>query len=135
MTKDNGVYKNLQQHLQGKLLEEIPDDTNLREVSRLSTSPTTTVDELQKQLRLQTYWLLDFYSTSKAKFNAEIKKELSIGIVHLYLSTDYTTTLPYHRSDGSLFDWPLFRVQVLSDQQLIDNTLKIILRKHKPPSD
>lgn len=123
MQRDEPLYKNLQAHLQSKLLEEIPDDQNSREVNRLSISPNTTVEELQKQLKLQTYWLLDFFSTSKTKFNAELKKELSIGIVHLYLSTHYDSSLPYKMPNGTTFDWPTFKLQIYEDKVVIEDTL------------
>lgn len=109
MVKDSQVYQSLQGHLQSKLKEEIGiQNQTATEVYRLSTAPQTTLDDLQQQLKIQTYWLLDFYATSKHKFSPDLLKELSIGLVHLFVSTESDAEFCYKNADGVLFDWATF---------------------------
>jgi len=116
MVKDNQVYYNLQSHLQTKLQEELgTQNPTAAEVMRMSKNPGTTLEELHQQLKLQTYWLLDFYNSSKSKFTPELQKELSIGLVHLYISTESAVEFAYKNEEGIVFDWTSFEKQLNMD--------------------
>ena len=116
MNKDNQVYYNLQSHLQTKLQEELGlQNPTSAEVMKLSKDPASTVEDLQKQLKLQTYWLLDFYNSSKSKFSPDLQKELSIGLVHLFVSTESSVEFAFKNSEGIVFDWTSFEKQLNMD--------------------
>jgi serine/threonine protein kinase len=109
MVKDGQVYLSLQSHLQAKLKEEIGVATGIAaEIYKLSTNPNSTLNDVQQQLKIQTYWLLDFFCSSRQKFGPELQKELAIGLVHLFMSVESDVEFCYKSTEGITFDWISF---------------------------
>ena len=130
MSKDSMMYETLQGHLQTKLKEEI-DLKNARagEIYKFSNSPATTLEELQRELKSETYWLLDFYNSSKNRFSPELLKELNIVLAHLYLSTESDTEFSYKNQEGVIFEWTTFEKNLNMD--FIKITLDKALKAYK----
>ena len=129
LSKDNAIYMNLQSHLQSKMREEIGQNSpNYLEITRLSTSPSTKIQELNDKIKIETYWLLDFFNSSKSKFSPELSKELSIGLVHLFVSGNTDTEFAYRTQDNIIFDWTTFEKQLNMDY--IKTTLDRAFKTH-----
>lgn len=108
LTKDNKLYYTLLTHLQRKLQTEIGvNDPRGREIFNISMDTNTTQTKIEPELRKETHYLIEYHSQRGHTFASEINKELSIGLAHLYLSSESATEFSF-KTGGIPFDWRQF---------------------------
>lgn len=108
LSKDNKLYYTLLTHLQRKLQTEIGmNNPRAREIFNLSADTNTTLAKIEPELKKETAYLIEYQNQRGHTLNSEINKELSIGLAHLYLSSESTTEFCF-KIDGIPFDWRQF---------------------------
>ena len=109
LSKDNKLYYTLLAHLQKKLQSEIgTDNQRAKTLYEMSTDPTTTLGEVQPELDKETAYLVNFHSKIISKLPSEVKREFSIGLCDLYLSSESEKEFIFRSSNGIPFDWHEF---------------------------
>lgn len=108
LAKDNKLYYTLLSHLQKKLQSEIGTN-NPRASSLFEMSCDSTIDlvGIQPELNKETEFLTHFHAQRSHTLKNEIKRELSIGICDLYLSSNSESEF-FFKNDGIPFDWHQF---------------------------
>jgi hypothetical protein len=108
LTKDNKLYYTLLNHLQKKLQSELgPNDVRGREIYRISEDQNTSIVKIDPELKKETHYLIEYHSQRGHTFSPEINKELSIGLAHLYLSSESAVEFSF-KTNGIPFDWRCF---------------------------
>jgi hypothetical protein len=108
LTKDNKLYYTLLNHLQRKLQQEIGlNDARAREIFNISADTNTTLQRIEPELRKETHYLIEYHGQRGHTFSSEINKELSIGLAHLFLSSESGVEFSF-KKNGIPFDWRQF---------------------------
>lgn len=108
LSKDNKLYYTLLAHLQKKLQSEI-GTKNERASLLYELSCDTTIDlvGIQPELDRETDFLIQFHAQRSHTLQNEIKRELSIGLCDLYLSSKSEREFSFMQGDLP-FDWHQF---------------------------
>lgn len=123
LTKDNKLYYTLLSHLQRKLQQEIGlNDPRSREIYNISADTNSTIQRIEPELRKETHFLVEFQSQRGHTFSSEINKELSIGLAHLFLSSESSNEFSF-KKNGIPFDWRQF------EQNLTLEYVNTVLRR------
>lgn len=132
LEKDCGIYDNLQKYLQQKLREEQNmNDPNVASVIKFSTSPSIEINDLFKELKKHTGWLLEFFKSTR-DLPADVHEELMVGLVHLFVSTHSETEFPFQSAEGLVFDWPFYERNMNMNyaQEIIDKAFQMYGMAH-----
>lgn len=109
LTKDNKLYYTLLSHLQKKLQSEIGSgNTKAQHLYNLSANTSVKLEELQPELENEMSILVQFLAQRGQNMNAEIRREMSIGLCDLFLSVRSEQEFVFMKQEGIPFDWNQF---------------------------
>lgn len=130
MRKDHEVYQKLLTHLKSKLASEIGVQSGMgKDIYQIAENATIGFDEIEKHLKQHTTWLLDFYPGAQSRLDHNLQKEISIGLVHLFLSVYSSIEFEFKNNEGIEFDWISFNKQLNMD--FVHKTLERAFVFHK----
>lgn len=108
LAKDNKLYYTLLSHLQKKLQTEIgTKNSRAGDLYEISCDATIDLVGIQPELNKETEFLIQFHAQRSHTLDNEIKRELSIGLCDLYLSTHSEKEFSF-KQEGIPFDWHQF---------------------------
>lgn len=106
--KDHVLYTKLFSHLKEKAFEEIgKDDKRTNEIVSMVDNPSCSMELIEKELKQETYYLIQYFSKSINSFSNKVKYEMMMALAHLYTSSNHKEFLDY-MVDGIPFDWNEF---------------------------
>ena len=105
---DEKLYMTLFSHLQKKAQEEVsPNDKRLNQVLRFINDSHVSVNNLNKLLEEEFFFLLQDFNHHGEKLDQALKKDYSIALGHMYLSLRNEQSLPFIENEH-IFDWKDF---------------------------
>jgi len=128
LAKDNKLYLTLLNHLQKKLREETtPSATRSQEILALSSGSSSTFESLNTEIEGESRIAFQFYSQRARSFGSQLRRELAIGMAHLFLSSHSEVEFKY-KQDTGFFDWQEFEKKLNMDfvHQCIERGLQEI---------
>lgn len=127
LTKDNKLYYTLLSHLQKKLKQEVaPGDPRAGLIVAMSNSSDVSLQLLKEEVNVESKECFVFYSQKARSLENSLRRELAIGMAHLYLSQNSEDKFSYKQEGGVSFDWNSFEKKLNMDfvHRCIESALK-----------